>query len=163
MLDLVVLPVFNHLLDAAPWAREKLAPFAGRRARLVLGPWPLDFRIATDGRFESLGTDAPAVEIVLPLSAPLGLLGGREAMLRDARIGGAADFAEALGGVLRKLEWDAEDDLSRIVGDIAARRIVRAAAGFAAEQAAIARRLGENIDEYLRYERPGRSGDGPAL
>lgn len=154
MLDLVVLPIFNHLLDAAPWAREKLAPFAGRRARLVLGPWPLDFRIAPDGRFESLGTDAPAVEIVLPLSAPLGLLGGREAMLRDARIGGAADFAEALGFVLRKLEWDAEEDLSCAVGDIAAHRIMKTAAGIAAAQADAARRLAENVAEYLRYERP---------
>lgn len=158
MLDLVVLPIFNHLLDAAPWAREKLAPFAGRRARLVLGPWPLDFRIAPDGRFESLGTDAPAVEIVLPLSAPLGLLGGREAMLRDARIGGAADFAEALGFVLRHLDWDVEEDLSRLVGDIAARRIARTAAGFAAAQAEAGRRLAENIAEYLRYEQPAGVG-----
>ena len=48
--------------------------------------------------------DEPAVEIVLPAGAPLALLQGqgREAMMRGARITGAADFAEALGfaGVL---------------------------------------------------------------
>jgi ubiquinone biosynthesis protein UbiJ len=158
MLDLALLQACNHLLAAAPWARTKLAPFAGRRARILLGRWPLDFRIAPDGTFESLGTGEPDVVIALPATAPLGLTKGREAMLRDARLSGAADLAEALGNVLRRLDWDAEEDLSRIVGDIAARRIARAAGGFLAQQAAIARRIGENIDEYLRYERRGKTG-----
>lgn len=154
MLDLAALQAFNHLLAAAPWARAKLAPFAGRRARLVLGPLPLEFRIAPDGTFESLGTGEPAVEIVLPAGAALALLQGREAMMRDARITGAADFAEALGFVLRKLDWDAEEDLSRAVGDIAAHRIMKTAGGIAAAQADAARRLAENVAEYLRYEQP---------
>jgi ubiquinone biosynthesis protein UbiJ len=156
MLDLATLQAFNHLLAAAPWAREKLIPFAGKRARLVLGPFPLEFRIAPDGTFESLGTGAPAVEIVLPAGAPLTLLQGqgREAMMRGAHITGAADFAEALGFVLRNLDWDAEEDLSRVVGDIAAHRIVKTAGGFAAAQAEAARRLADNFAEYLRYEQP---------
>lgn len=154
MLDLALLQALNHLLAAAPWARAKLAPFAGRRARLVLGPLPLEFRIAPDGTFESLGTGEPAVEIVLTAGAALALLQGREAMMRDARITGAADFAEALGFVLRKLDWDAEEDLSRAVGDIAAHRIMKTAGGIAAAQADAARRLAENVAEYLRYEQP---------
>ena len=154
MLDLALLQALNHLLAAAPWARAKLAPFAGRRARLVLGPLPLAFRIAPDGTFESLGTGEPAVEIVLPATAPLALFEGREAMMRSAHITGAADFAEALGFVLRNLDWDAEEDLSRLVGDIVAHRIVRSAGDFAAAQAEAARRLAENVGEYLRYEQP---------
>jgi ubiquinone biosynthesis protein UbiJ len=158
MLDLAALQAFNHLLAAAPWARAKLAPFAGRRARLVLGPLPLEFRIAPDGTFESLGTGEPAVEIVLPAGAALALLQGRDAMMRDAHITGAADFAEALGFVLRKLDWDAEEDLSRVVGDIAAHRLVKTAGNVAAAQAEAARRLAENVAEYLRYEQPAGVG-----
>ena len=156
MLDLALLRAFNHLLAAAPWARAKLSPFAGKRVRLVLGPFPLAFRIAPDGTFESLGTGEPAVEIVLPAGAPLALLQGqgREAMMRGAHITGAADFAEALGFVLRNLDWDAEEDLSRVVGDIAAHRLVRTAGNFAAARAEAARRLAENVGEYLRYEQP---------
>jgi ubiquinone biosynthesis protein UbiJ len=83
-------------------------------------------------------------------------------MMRGARIAGAADFAEALGSVLRKLDWDAEEDLSRVVGDIAAHRIVKTAGGFAAAQAEAARRLADNFAEYLRYERPaGKPSRGP--
>ena len=162
MLDLAALQAFNHLLAAAPWARAKLVPFAGRRARLVLGPLPLEFRIAPDGTFESLGTGEPAVEIVLPAGAALALPEGREAMMRGAHITGAADFAEALGFVLRKLEWDAEEDLSRVVGDIAAHRIARAAGDFAAARAEAGRRLAENVAEYLRYEQPAGVGK-PAM
>lgn len=162
MFDLALIQAFNHLLAAAPWARDKLAPFAGKRARLVLGALPLEFRIAPDGTFESLGTDEPAVEIVLPATAPLALLQGREAMMRGAHITGAADFAEALGFVLRKLEWDAEEDLSRVVGDIAAHRIARAAGDFAAARAEAGRRLAENVAEYLRYEQPAGVGK-PAM
>lgn len=158
MLDLAALQAFNHLLAAAPWARAKLAPFAGRRARLVLGPLPLEFRIAPDGTFESLGTGEPAVEIVLPAGAALALLQGRDAMMRDAHITGAADFAEALGFVLRHLDWDAEEDLSRVVGDIAAHRLVKTAGNVAAAQAEAARRLAENVAEYLRYEQPAGVG-----
>jgi ubiquinone biosynthesis protein UbiJ len=154
MLDLALLQSFNHLLAAAPWAREKLAPFAGKRARLVLGPLPVEFRIAPDGTFESLGTGEPDVEIALQAQSPLALLAGREALMRGAHITGAADFAEALGFVLRNLDWDAEEDLSRVVGDIAAHRIVKTAGGFAAAQADAARRLVDNFAEYLRYEHP---------
>ena len=147
MLDLAILQAFNHLLAAAPWARDRLVPFAGKRARLVLGPLPLEFRIAPDGSFESLGTDAPAVEIVLPASAPLALLQGQErgAMMRGAHITGAADFAEALGFVLRNLDWDAEEDLSRVVGDIAAHRLVKAAGFFATAKSESTRRLADNV------------------
>lgn len=162
MLDLATLQAFNHLLAAAPWAREKLIPFAGKRARLMLGPFPLEFRIAPDGTFESLGTGEPAVEIVLPAGAPLALLQGRETMMRGAHVTGAADFAEALGFVLRKLEWDAEEDLSRVVGDIAAHRLVKTTGDFAAAQAEAAQRLADNFAEYLRFEQPAGVGK-PAM
>jgi len=156
MLDLAFLLTFNRLLAAAPWARARLAPFAGQRARLVLGPLPVEFRIAADGTCESLGSEAPAVEIVLPADAPLVLLQGqgRGALMQKAHISGAADFAEALGFVLRNLEWDAEEDLSRLVGDIAARRLVTTATGIATAQAEVVRRLADNFAEYLRYEQP---------
>ena len=92
--------------------------------------------------------------IVLSADSPLALLQGREALMRGAHITGVADFAEALGFVLRNLEWDVEEDLSRVLGDIAARRLVMAARGFAAAQAEAARRLADNVAEYLRYEQP---------
>jgi len=164
VLDLLALAALNHLLAATPWARARLAPFAGRRARLVMAmpAAALTFRIGTDGTLESLGDAPPDVNIHLPAGAPLAALGGRDGILRGARIDGRADFAEALGEVLRHLDWDVEEDLSRLVGDIAAHRLAGAGRAFAAAGADSARRLADNLDEFFRYERPPGIGRAEA-
>ena len=124
-----LLATINHLLGQAAWAREKLVPFAGHAARIKLPPLEAAFLIAADGCIAAL-PDAgltevePEVSISLPAATPLLALQGKDAVMRAARIKGSAEFAEALGFIIRNLRWDAEEDLSRIVGDIAAHRIV---------------------------------------
>lgn len=154
MLDLVALGALNHLLAAAPWARERLTPFAGHRARIVLPPWQFEFRIAADGTLESLGDSAIEVEIALPAGAPFAALQGREALMRGVRVSGSAEFAEALSFVLRNLDWDAEEDLSRFVGDIAAHRLAQAAGTIVSAQKDAVRRAAENLAEYVIHEQP---------
>lgn len=154
MLDLVALGALDHLLAAAPWARARLTPFAGHRARIVLPPWQLEFRIAADGTLESLGDSAIEVEIVLPAGAPLAALQGREAMMRGVRVSGSAEFAEALSFVLRNLDWNAEEDLSRFVGDIAAHRLAQAARSIVSAQKDAVQRAAENLAEYMLHEQP---------
>jgi len=148
------LAALNHLLDPSAWARDRLRGFAGRRARLYAPPLTLDFRIGEDGLLQAAGSDgAPQATIELPLDAPLRLLrGGTAEVMKAARIEGAADLADALGFVLRNLRWDAEEDLSKLVGDIAARRIAQGAHAFTAWQKDAATRLAENLAEYLREE-----------
>lgn len=154
MLDLVALGALNHLLADAPWARERLRPFAGRRARIALPAWRLEFGIAADGTLESLGDGAIEVEITLPAVAPLAALQGREAMMRGASVSGSAEFAEALSFVLRNLDWDAEEDLSRVVGDLAARRLATTARAMVSTQKDVIRRAADNLAEYVLHEQP---------
>jgi len=159
MLDLLALGALNHLLADAPWARQRLKPYAGHRARIsmdapALKSFALDFSIAQDGTLQSLANGDIEVDIVLPPRAPLTALQGRDAMMRGARVSGAADFAEALSFVLRNLDWDAEEDLSRLVGDIAARRVFNGARQFVATKKGLVERAVENLTEYLIYENP---------
>lgn len=154
MLDLVALGALNHLLADAPWARERLRPFAGRRARIALPAWRFEFGIAADGTLESLGDGAIEVEITLPAGAPLAALQGREAMMRGASVSGSAEFAEALSFVLRNLDWDAEEDLSRVVGDMAARRLATTARAMVSTQKDVIRRAADNLAEYVLHEQP---------
>ncbi len=154
MLDLLALGALNHLLADAPWARERLRPYAGHRARIALEPLKLDFSIAQDGTLQSLTQGDIEVEISLPPGAPLAALKGRDAMLRGARVSGAADFAEVLSFVLRNLDWDAEEDLSKLVGDIAARRLLDGARQFITTKKNVLERAAENLAEYLHYENP---------
>lgn len=155
MLDRGAIAVLNHLLKDAGWARDRLKPFAGRRACLELTPIVFDFEVRSDGYLTIPSADtAPDVRIVLPAGTPLLALQGRDALMREARVAGAADFADALAAVLRDLRWDFEEDLSQIVGDAAAHRLAAALGALAERQRQSARNLAENVVEYLRDEQP---------
>lgn len=156
MLDQAALAALNHLLLGASWARTRLAPFAGRTARLSLPPFRLDFQIAADGLLSAtdLENGSCDVEISLPVDTPLLALRGAEAVARAARISGSAEFADALGFVLRNLRWDFEEDLSQRIGDIAAHRIAGLIKAFGAWQHQATSNLTENLAEYLSQERP---------
>ena len=152
MLDQIAIAALNFLLRRSPWSAQRLRPFAGREARLTLPPFTIDFRIDRDGLLQPAVRAAPDVDIALPADAPLAALSGSDTLMGKARISGTADFAEALGFALRNLEWDAEEDLSRLFGDMVAHRLAVLGRSFAAWQAEAARRLGENAAEYLQYE-----------
>ncbi|MBI3526192.1 MAG: hypothetical protein HY066_17005 [Betaproteobacteria bacterium] len=157
MLDRAALIALNHLLQGATWARARLAPFAGRAARLSLPPFRLDFAVTADGTLTTLttvGKEIPDVEIALPADTPLLLFQGSEAVARATRISGSAEFADALGFVLRELRWDFEEDLSKPLGDIAAHRIAAQLKAFGAWHRQAARNLAENFTEYLTEEQP---------
>lgn len=145
----------NHLLGQASWARHKLAPFSGHAARIKIPPFEAAFLIAEDGCLSTppAGADLE-VSISLPAAAPLLALQGQEAVMRAARIEGSAEFAEALGFVIRNLRWDAEEDLSKLVGDIAAHRMVADSREFAAWHRQAARNFAENLAEYFTEEQP---------
>ena len=72
----------------------------------------------------------------------------------ETRIEGNAEFAEALGFVFRHLRWDAEEDLSRVVGDIAAHRLVDGGRRIATEGRRSLERAGGSVAEYLTEESP---------
>ncbi len=145
----------NHLLAPEPWARERLAPFAGRVLELRAPPLPpLRLAVLADGR---VGPSPPGVEPSLTVTAGAGTLAaalqGEEAMLRAIEVAGDTDFGAALVFLMRHLRWDAEEDLSALVGDAAAHRVARAARTAAAWHAEAARRLAEGVIEWALHER----------
>ena len=145
----------NHLLAQASWAREKLMPFAGHAALIKLPPFEAAFLVGEDGCIAAPTPEAELeVTISLPAATPLLALQGKDTVMRAARIEGSAEFAEALGFVIRNLRWDAEEDLSRVVGDIAAHRIVAGTEQFIGWQQQAARNLAVNLAEYFTEEQP---------
>ncbi len=145
--------VVNHLLARQSWATDRLRPFAGRRLRLRAPPLPdLDLAVAETGLLQRAAAGDPDLTVTLKPAALPGLLARDDRLMRDAEIAGDTEFAAALQFVFRNLRWDAEEDLSRIVGDAAAHRTVSAGRAFAAWQRDAAQRLGENVSEYLKEE-----------
>ncbi|MBK7899658.1 MAG: hypothetical protein KA603_05970 [Azonexus sp.] len=139
----------NHLLAGEPWAAERLRPFAGRRLRVELGALHLAFLIHGDGMFgQPVEDGAPDVVISLPSDSPLRFLRDPGAVLSSARLTGSADLAETLAFVFRNLRWDAEGDLARVIGDVAARRVAVAGRGLMAWHREALDRLLANLGDY---------------
>ncbi len=153
MTSFPVVAFLNHLLEDAPWARARLAPFVGRTTRVVVPPLPdLGFVVREDGRLAV--SDAPEAQLVVtlrPAAVPL-LLRRDEALLGEVEFSGDAELAAALQFLFRNLEWDFEEDLARVVGDVAAHRLAAAARSLVAWQQDAAERAGRNLAEYLTEE-----------
>jgi ubiquinone biosynthesis protein UbiJ len=155
ILESPLIAALNHLLDAEPWARARLAPFAGSTLELRAPPFPaLRFRVAPEGRLGAAEEGAaPALILGIGPEALAAAARGEEHFMRSIEVAGDEDFAQAVLSLVRHLRWDAEEDLSQLVGDAAAHRLVRLAKEFAAWQADAARRIGEGLMEYAVEER----------
>lgn len=153
MLELPGIAFVNHLLEREEWAREKLSPFAGRRVRLELAPLPdFPFAIREGGTLVRADAGEPDLTITLSPAALPQLLRRDDDVLRAITFTGDAELAGALQFLFRHLQWDIEEDLSKVLGDVAAHRIVAGGRAFAAWQWEAGERLGENAAEYLTEE-----------
>jgi ubiquinone biosynthesis accessory factor UbiJ len=154
MIEKAFAAALNHLLAAEPWARERLEPFAGETVELRAPPFPA-FRLAVQENglvSGATGEAAPSLVITLKAEAPAALLRGEEQFLRAVDVSGNAKLADVVMLLVRHLRWDFEEDLSRLVGDVAAHRLAGALRGFAAWQADAAKRLGEALSDYATEE-----------
>jgi ubiquinone biosynthesis accessory factor UbiJ len=130
MLSFPSAATINHLLRSAPWALERLAPHAGKTIAVRFGPLPLHFAVEPSGELRAVTLDKWAdVTIDLKPSLMLRALTDGRAALNQATIFGDTAFAQTLSYVTQYLQWDYEEDLSKVVGDIAAHRIGSTARG----------------------------------
>lgn len=156
MLNAPVLHALNHLLNSATWARARLAPFSGKTARFDFPPVSLVFSVSPEGLFLPFPVDASTgqtdVSIRLPAHSLFAFPFDIDSIMSRVDVAGNAEFATALSFVLRGLRWDAEEDLSRLVGDIAARRLIDFSTSFVVFQREFSARASRNIAEYLSSE-----------
>lgn len=147
--------VLNHLLNARPEARERLARHAGRVVRLEAPPIVARFEVGADGFVKAVADDhvADVRLIVDPLRAPL-FLTDRAAALKSVRIEGDAEFAQTISILADTLRWDAEEDLSRVIGDAAAHRAMGVLRGLGEWARDAAGRLTGTTAAYLADEAP---------
>lgn len=147
--------LINRVLRDYPLAQKRLASHANKSVQLALGPAVHLMRIAPTGLVEIVGEGAevaPDVLMAIPLAEIPALLRKDEAAFRAVQFTGDSELASLLAELSRELKWDAEEDLSRVIGDIAAHRVVSTGASLAAWQADAKTRLTENMAEYLTEE-----------
>ncbi len=155
MFDTIFLAAANHLLKQSGWARHRLIPHAGRTAQISMAPLKVRFSITEDGYLATWhGNDSEAdVALTLPLAdTPLLLTEGFQGLMQRAHIEGRAEFADTIGFVFRHLHWDIEEDLSRIIGDIAAHRIADTGRALSEVPRKLWNSANGNLTDYLTEE-----------
>ena len=147
--------LINHILRATPRAMTRLQRFSGKTMAFKSGLFDLRLAVLASGEVDVASKESiPDVTVTAPPSLLPRLAAREEAAFKQAVFEGDAEFAAEIAFLARNLEWDAEEDLSKVVGDIAAHRIVSTAKSLRAWRKDATARLGENLREYLTEERP---------
>jgi ubiquinone biosynthesis protein UbiJ len=144
----------NHLLAQEPWARQELQRHAGKIASIDAGSVALRLRVTADGYLEPApAEEAARVTICVKLSDLPLIAQNRERAFSYVQIEGDAEFANAISSLSKSLRWEAEHDLEKVIGPIAA---VRAVSGARAAFGAVKnghQKLAENVAEFLLDEK----------
>ena len=158
MLLPIALRAINHVLKGEDWALKRLRAFAGQSLRLELGRLQVPVRIDDKGLLVAQpASDSPApvqptVVITLPEDTPARLLLDPASLVGLMTISGSAELADHLNFIFKNLRWDAEHDLARVVGDIAARRLVKGGKQLLRWQTAQMSNAASNVVEFFTNE-----------
>ncbi|MFC3340503.1 SCP2 domain-containing protein [Paracandidimonas soli] len=150
--------LINPLIRREPWAAQRLRAQAGKTVRFDIGLRPFGLEILPEGELQPAGEQAaPDVTLSIPSSrwrdVPAALRTRDPAALAALmHVQGDAALAQVVSDLARDLRWDVEDDLSRLVGDVAAVRLTSTARNAAAAATETARRFMGNTAEYLSEE-----------
>jgi len=145
----------NHVLRGSPLALDRLRPHAGRTVAFHVGPFALALTVQTTGEVAAAlpGASRDLDVRISPFLMPR-LAAGEEAAFREIEMQGDAELAQEISFLARNLSWDVEEDLSRVVGDIAAHRMAGAARGLARWGRDASLRMAQGAAEYWTEESP---------
>lgn len=143
----------NRALAGQDWAREKLAPFAGRTFALRVGPLAGTWTVGDDGSFASAATGAP-VDLTLTLSprSMPSFLADPSRWNEYMREEGDVAFGGALKELARTLPWFVEEGFAKAFGPVAGQRIADAGRHLLAFPEYAAQRMGDSAGSYARDE-----------
>jgi len=145
----------NHVLRSAPLAMERLRKHAGRTAAFHVGPVTVALTVQTTGEVTAAVPGAARdLEVrISPFLLPR-LAAREDAAFREIEMQGDMELAQEVSFLARNLTWDAEEDLSKVVGDVAAHRLFSGARSVAKWGREAALRTAQGAAEYWTEESP---------
>lgn len=117
--------LLNHVLMQEPEAMTRLARQNQRSARLQWRDFTIDL-MATPAGLLDLAPPGMRADLLLTVEevSPLSLIGKTLAGEKPSvRIEGDVQFAAEVSWLVDHVRWDIEEDLSRVMGDVAAHRL----------------------------------------
>jgi len=149
----LLIAALNHLLQQAPWARHKTRELAGKPVKIDAFPLSATLVFDADG-WVALSEDTPQASLTITPLALLRMAASDSAAERSVDVTGDAQLAARFGIILRNLTWDAEADLARLLGDVAAKAVVSAVQSLIAWQNLSLIQQARNWVEYSAEETP---------
>lgn len=145
----------NHVLRGAPLALERLRKHAGRTAAFHVGPFSVALTVQTTGEVTAAvaGVARDLDVRISPFLVPR-LAAREEAAFREIEMQGDMELAQEISYLARNLAWDAEEDLAKVVGDVAAHRMVDTAKALTRWGREAALRTAQASAEYWTEEAP---------
>ena len=130
----------NHVLMQEKQAQDRLLRQKGRVVHLRWGLFSIDLVVTPAGLVDRASPGAkPDLTLVVAAESPLtimqSVLAGKPP---PVKIEGDVQLAAELGWLAENLRWDAEEDLSRLIGDAPAHTV-----------ASMGRRLFEGLKQFL--------------
>ncbi len=154
MIKPLVTRFLQHLTNQNEWSRKYLQPFAGKVVRFDFVLAKTDLLILEDGSLALGGeTYVPEATVYAPPSLMLGMMAGDESAKTHIKIEGDAHLATEISKVLQHMRWDIEEDLSKVVGDIAAFKIGEISKKTFAEAKKQSINVAEILSEYWQEEK----------
>lgn len=150
-----VVKAINHLLAQEAWARDALERHAGKEALIDASGVALRMRVTRDGMVEASRSDDPANVTIRIKLADLPLIASNpERAFSYVKIEGDAEFANTISQLSKGLRWEAEHDLERLVGPVAATRLAGGARAAFEHARTTHKKVNENLAEYFVEENP---------
>ena len=142
----------NRFLAEQDWAREKLAPMAGRAFSLAVGPLSASWSIGDGGTIVAASGVTPDLKLRLsPLSVPA-FLADPTRWSELVQEEGDAELGGVLKEVARTLPWFVEETFAKALGPVVGQRLADAGRRMLAFPEYAAQKLSDSAGSYARDE-----------
>jgi ubiquinone biosynthesis accessory factor UbiJ len=147
--------VLQHLMQQNSWTAPLLQPYANQTLCMDFKVAQVNLTILQNGEL-AIAADSVIADATIHLPPSLAMRLLRKDPLASSliKIDGDTALGIEVGKILSAVRWDIEDDLSKVVGDIAAYQVVQLGHEKLKRVQANAKNLGEMLVEYWQEERP---------
>jgi len=154
MIAPLVTRFLQHITQQNNWARPYLTPFAGQIICFDFSLMRAHLIILEDGSLAVAPSQAQANATVhIPPSLGMRLVSGDAHAKSLIKIEGDIHLATEVSKVLQQMRWDIEEDISHVVGDIAAFKLGEVSKSMFAQVKKQSTDLADMVTEYWQEEK----------
>ena len=151
--DTIKRKLTNHLFQQNEWLKKDFSKHKSKSILFNVGPIHYALKINEAGIPEYMEyLETYDAEIKLTISSAMELMRGNKKA--HIEIKGDIDFATIISNVLKDIEWDYEDDLSEIIGDIPAYQLVKLGKKIVQNTKETSFNIADTFKEYWLEEKP---------